>query len=151
MSLQGTPPVKREEGGKCDGQVEGWWQGGTASPAGAGAQRSIPVELDIAVSVKPLRLGLRGCCSAPSAGPLSPRHAVGPLVLRSESLLRGLGVRDAGRVTEALRVSFPCLRGAGCEAVATRLRLPSRPPLPRHAAGRRVHDGGPFHRGSGAR
>ncbi|KAJ1121989.1 hypothetical protein NDU88_000495 [Pleurodeles waltl] len=73
---------QREEGGKRNGQVEGCWQGGTASPAEAGAHRAGPVELVIVVSANPLRLGFRGRGSARSAGPLSLRRAAGPLVLQ---------------------------------------------------------------------
>ncbi|KAJ1180206.1 hypothetical protein NDU88_005428 [Pleurodeles waltl] len=150
MSLQDTPPVKREERGKRNGQVEGCWQGGTASLADAGVQRAVPVELGIAVSAKPLCLGLRGCGSAPSAR-LGHRGALRVLWCSSESLLQGLGVRDAGRVSEALRVSFTCFRRAGRGALTTRLPPPNRPPLPRRASGLRVHDGGPLQRGSWAR
>ncbi|KAJ1202482.1 hypothetical protein NDU88_006282 [Pleurodeles waltl] len=153
--MQRSAIVVRQEGYGDEGtgmikQVEGLWQGGTASLAGAGAQRSVPVELDGAVSVKPIRLGLRGCDSAPSAGPPSPRCGAGPLVPRSESLLQGAGVGGAGRVSEALSVGFLCLRRVDRGAVGGRLLPPIRPPLPRHAAGRQVHDGGPLYRRSGA-
>ncbi|KAJ1198963.1 hypothetical protein NDU88_002801 [Pleurodeles waltl] len=144
-----------DDGGPCP--CSGIWvtweggEGGTASLAGAGAQRAVPVELDGAVSVKPICLGLRGCDSDPSTGPPSPRRAAGSLVPRSESLLRGPKVRGIGRVSEALRAVFPCFRRVGHGAVGTRICPPIRPPPPRHAAGLRIRDGGPLCRGSGAR